>query len=184
MERNPHGKDQVLVPSDLTESFEPIVGQAVTLRPLKREDHDIEHAFVSGLSPDTRHNRLLGGAKRITREYIESLITIDYSRDMAIAATVMLEGHEALIGVARYVLVGADACEFAIVIADTWQGRGIGRRLMEKLAAVARGRGLKRIYGDVLSTNRPMLELCRKLGYALGSNPGDPTLTRVALGLA
>ena len=176
-------QDQVLSLEDLTDSFQPIVGQAVTLRALRREDHDIEHAFVSGLSPDTRHNRLLGGAKRITREYIESLITIDYARDMAIAAAVMLEGHETLIGVARYVLVDPERCEFAIVLADAWQGRGIGRRLMEKLASVARSRGLKTIYGDVLSTNRPMLELCRKLGYALGRHPGDPTLTRVTLAL-
>lgn len=184
MERDPDRKNQVLVPTGLTESFQPIVGQSVTLRPLRREDHDIEHAFVSGLSPDTRHNRLLGGAKRITREYIESLITVDYSRDMAIAATVMLDEREAIIGVARYVLVGTDACEFAIVLSDAWQGRGIGRRMLAKLASVARGRGLKTIYGDVLSTNRPMLELCRKLGYALGRNPDDPTVTRVTLALA
>lgn len=184
MERHPERQDQVLSLEELSESFEPITGQAVTLRALRREDHDIEHAFVSGLSADTRHNRLLGGAKRITREYIESLITIDYSRDMAIAAVVMLEGHESLIGVARYVLVAPDTCEFAIVIADTWQGRGIGRRLMEKLAAVARSRGLKTIYGDVLSTNRHMLEMCRALGYSLGRNPDDPTVTRVTLSLA
>lgn len=184
MEGNPHRKNRALKLEDLTESFEPIVGQAVTLRALRREDHDIEHAFVSGLSPDTRHNRLLGGAKRITREYIERLTTVDYSRDMAIAATVMLEGHESLIGVARYVLVGSEAGEFAIVIADAWQRRGIGRRLMERLAAVARSRGLGQIYGDVLSTNRPMLEMCRKLGYTLNRHPDDPTLTRVALALA
>jgi len=103
---------------------------------------------------------------------------------MAIAATVMLEGHETLIGVARYVLARPDACEFAIVIADRWQGRGIGRRLMEKLARIARGRGLREIYGEVLSTNRPMLEMCRKLGYTLGRNPGDQMLTRVTLKLA
>ena len=184
MVRNPARQDQILKLEDLTESFEPITGHAVTLRALRREDHDIEHAFVSGLSPDTRHNRLLGGAKRITREYIESLITVDYARDMAIAATVMLEGHETLIGVARYVLVPPDSCEFAIVIADSWQGRGIGRRLMEKLARVARDRGLKTIYGDVLSTNRPMLEMCRKLAYARGRHPDDPTLTRVTRELA
>jgi acetyltransferase len=182
--RNPARQDQILIPSDLTESFQPIIGHAVTLRTLRREDHDIEHAFVSGLSADTRHNRLLGGAKLITREYIDSLIDVDYARDMAIAATVMLEGHEALIGVARYVLARPDACEFAVVIADRWQGRGIGSRLMDKLARVARSRGLKEIYGEVLSTNRPMLEMCRKLGYTLGRNPDDPTLTRVTLKLA
>ena len=191
MERNPHRKDQVLVP-DLAESFEPIIGQSVTLRPLRRDDVDIEAAFVTGLSPESRHNRLLGGMIQVTREYVERLTTVDFARDMALAAALMLEGREVLIGVARYVLeakssAGLDAsghgCEFAIVIADAWQGRGIGRRMMEKLIAIARGRGLESIYGDVLSTNRPMLDFCRKLGFKLGRNPEDPTVTRVTLEL-
>jgi len=103
---------------------------------------------------------------------------------MALAATVMLEEREALIGVARYVLdAGGESCEFALVVADAWQGRGIGRRLMEKLIAVARERGLKRIYGEVLATNRAMLELARKLGFEIGRHPDDATVTRVALQL-
>jgi acetyltransferase len=171
-------------PDELTESFEPIVGQSVTLRTLRREDHDIELAFVSGLSPESRHNRLLGGAVRITREYIEKLITVDYARDMALAATTMLEGRETLIGVARYVLdADGRACEFALVIADAWQGRGIGRRMLARLIEVARGRGLQRIYGDVLSTNRPMLELTGRLGFTRDRHPDDATITRVRLGL-
>jgi acetyltransferase len=166
----------------LTESFEPVTGTSVTLRPLRPEDRDIEFAFVSGLSPDTRHNRLLGGAKAITREYIESLVSVDYSRDMALAATAMLDG-ETLIGVARYVLdKDNESAEFAIVVADSWHGRGIGSRLLRKLIDVARRRGVKRLYGDILGTNRPMLELARKLGFALARHE-DPTLTRASLAL-
>jgi acetyltransferase len=185
VERNPHRQDQVLIPADLTESFQPIIGQAVTLRTLRREDVDIEAAFLSGLSPESRHNRLLGGMIKITREYLERLTTIDYARDMAIAAALMLEDREVLIGVARYVLEpGGRACEFALVIADDWQRHGIGRRMMEKLIAVARSRGLEHIYGDVLSTNHDMLEFCRRLGFMLGRHADDPTITRVTLNLA
>jgi acetyltransferase len=154
------------------------------LRPLRSDDREIEHAFVSGLSAGTRHNRLLGGAVRITKEYIERLTTVDFSRDMALAAVLMLDGNEILIGVARYVLdADGRGCEFALVVADAWQGRGIGRRMMEKLIAVARGRGLARIHGDVLSTNQPMLEFCRRLGFALRAVPGDATVTRAMLEL-
>ncbi len=154
----------------------------MTLRPLRREDHAIEHAFVSGLSPETRHDRLLGGARAITSEYIESLVTVDYSRDMALAATAMLDG-ETLIGVARYVLdTNKESAEFAIVIADAWQGRGIGTRLLRKLIDVARRRGLKRLHGDILAINRPMLGLVGKLGFTLGRHE-DPTLTRASLDL-
>ena len=171
------------VPGELAESFQPVVGVAVTLRPLLREDIDIESAFVSGLSPQTRHNRLLGGAIAITREYLERLTSVDYSRDMALAAIVMLE-KEMLIGVARYVLdEDGERAEFAIVIADAWQGRGIGRRMLARLADIARQRGVRSLYGDILSINRPMLGLVQKLGYRLGRNPDDVTLTRATLSL-
>lgn len=101
---------------------------------------------------------------------------------MALAATTML-GGETLIGVARYVLDKNDqVAEFAIVIADSWQGRGIGSRLLRKLIDVARLRGVKRLYGDILGTNRPMLDFVRKLGFSLG-RPEDPTLTRAELEL-
>jgi len=149
---------------------------------LRPHDRDIEHAFVSGLSAETRSNRLLGGSKAITREYIESLVSVDFSRDMALAAATMLDG-ETLLGVARYVRDrSGDAAEFAIVIADAWQGRGIGRRLLAKLIEAARWRGVKRLYGDILATNRPMLELARKLGFELGRHE-DATITRALLNL-
>jgi acetyltransferase len=96
---------------------------------------------------------------------------------MALAATTML-GGETLIGVARYVLErNNEAAEFAIVVADAWHGRGIGSRLLAKLIDVARRRGVRRLYGDILAQNRPMLELARKLGFDLGRHE-DPTLTR------
>ena len=156
----------------------------MALRPLQREDIDIEAAFLTGLSPESRHNRLLGGMIQITRAYLEQLTSVDFSRDMALAAVLMLDGREILIGVARYVLeADGRACEFALVIADAWQGRGIGSRMMEKLIAVARSRGLARIYGEVLSTNRHMLNFCRKLGFVPARDRDDPTVTRVTLEL-
>jgi len=107
---------------------------------------------------------------------------VDFSRDMALAAATMLDG-ETLLGVARYVRDrSGDAAEFAIVIADAWQGRGIGRRLLAKLIEAAGRRGVKRLYGDILATNRPMLELARKLGFELGRHE-DATITRALLNL-
>jgi acetyltransferase len=172
------------VPVELAESFQPVIGAAVTLRPLRPEDIDIETAFVEALSVQSRSSRLLGGAVKVTREYIERLTQVDYERDMALAATVMFEGHETLIGVARYALEpDRRSCEFALVIADPWQGRGIGLRLLQKLVAVARARGVKTLYGDTLATNRGMLGLAKALGFALTRHPDEAYLTRVTLDL-
>ena len=172
------------VPEEFDESFQPVIGAPVTLRPLRPEDLDIETAFVEGLSAETRASRLLGGTISVTREYLERLTRVNYERDMALAATLMLEGRETLIGVARYALeADGESGEFALVIADAWQGRGIGKRMLKKLVAVAEHRGLRRIYGDTLSTNRPMLELAKSLGFELARHPEDSSVTRVTLEL-
>ena len=62
-------------------------------------------------------------------------------------------------------------------------GRGIGRRLLERLATIARARGLRQLYGEVLAINRPMLGLVERLGFVLSRNPDDPSLTRATLSL-
>jgi acetyltransferase len=176
-------------PEDLAESWQVIHGYSISIRPLRRTDLDIESAFVEGLSRETRYNRLLGGAINISRAYIEQLTTIDYSRDMAFAAIVMTENSEVLIGVARYVMNTGTAdfpapSEFAIVIADAWQGRGIGRHLLQKLIDVARGRGVPQLYGEILATNHAMLTMMRKLGFQMQRHPQDATIVRAALNLS
>lgn len=156
----------------------------MTIRPLRPDDLGIERDFVSGLSDETRYNRLLGGAIKVTDEYIRRLTHLDWTREVALAAITMLGDTETIIGVARYVIdESGEACEFAIVLADTWQGRGIGRRMLQKLVRVARLRGLKRMYGDILSTNHAMLGMARKLGFRIERHAGDPTLARATLEL-
>ena len=102
---------------------------------------------------------------------------------MALTAATMLGGGETLIGVARYVRDKQEqSAEFALVVADSWHGRGIGRRLLAKLIEAGPRRGLKRLHGEILATNRPMLELARKLGFELARHE-DPTITRALLDL-
>jgi acetyltransferase len=107
---------------------------------------------------------------------------VDFSRNMALAATAMLDS-ETLLGVAHYVRdKDGNAAEFAIVVADAWHGRGIGSRLLAKLIDAARRHGVKHLYGDILAMNRPMLALATKLGFKL-SRHEDPTLTRASITL-
>jgi acetyltransferase len=182
--RNPARPDPLLSAEDLVESFQPVIGQSVTLRPLQPADAAIEHRFVSGLSEGTRYNRLLGGAMKITDAYIRRLIEVDGVHEVALAAITMLEDAELIIGVGRYVVdAEGRGCEFALVVADAWQGRGIGRRMLEKLISVARARGLEVMYGDVLSTNVAMLTLARHLGFKAARHPDDATITRVTRSL-
>lgn len=168
----------------LVSGFQPITGAAISLRPLRADDRDIEEEFLRGLSAETRANRLLGGARKITPEYVARLTQVDYPRELALAAVTVLEGREKLLGVARYALEPDGGCEFAIVVADAWQGCGIGRRLLQQLIEAARAAGVTRITGLVLSTNAGMLRFARALGFTARREPDDATLTRVSLALA
>jgi RimJ/RimL family protein N-acetyltransferase len=70
------------------------------------------------------------------------------------------------IGVARYARDGASAAtaELAVAVADAWQGRGVGRLMVDRLTAHARAAGIATLRASVLAGNRPALALMRGLG--------------------
>jgi GNAT superfamily N-acetyltransferase len=86
---------------------------------------------------------------------------------------------------ARYVRGPAQpaTAEFALAVADDWQGRGLGRRLVAHLAREARRQGVQRLYGEVLAENRRMLALMREFGARLQAHPDGPLLVRAVLAL-
>lgn len=106
---------------------------------------------------------------------------------MALIAETVIYGRELQIGEARYIVAddGASA-EFAIAVADDWQGAGIGSRLLRALENAARGAGLARLTGDVLGENRKALDFMRQRGFIVQPNREDARLAQVhkALGPA
>jgi acetyltransferase len=171
-------------PADLATTLRLGDGTEVELRPIRPEDATLEKEFIAGLSGDTMRLRFLSGMRELTPSMLARLTQIDYDREMAFVATAGTRGHEREIGVCRYItLPDGESCEYAIVVADSWQGRGLGRRMMARLIEVARDRGLKTLFGDVLSSNAAMLKLCSELGFAIAAYPDDAQLRRVTLDL-
>jgi acetyltransferase len=171
-------------PAHLVASLPLGVGHSITVRPIRPEDIDLEIDFARKLSKETRYNRFLGGGVRLTPEMLEKFTRIDFSRDMALIATTTIEGAETAIGVTRYARLADDVtCEFAITVADAWQGCGIGRKLLAMLVDAARGHGMRRIIGDVLATNTPMLRLAHSQGFRIERHPEGAELRRVVLEL-
>ncbi len=157
---------------------------SITVRPIKPEDIDLETEFDQNLSQQSRYNRFLGGGVKPTPEWLEKLVRVDFSRDMALIATVTIEDRETQIGVVRYVrLKDGVSCEFALAVADTWQGCGVGRQLMQQLIECAGASGILRIEGDVFSSNRPMLGLASRLGFRILAHPDGAQLKRVSMQL-
>ena len=171
-------------PAHLVASWPLGVAHSITVRPIRPEDIDLETEFARKLSKETRYNRFLGGGVRLTPEMLEKFTRIDFSRDMALIATATIEGAETVVGVARYARLEDDiTCEFAITVADAWQGSGIGRKLLAMLVDCAPGHGLRKIIGDVLATNTPMLRLAHSQGFRIERHPEGAELRRVVLEL-
>lgn len=159
-------------------------GVAVTIRPIRASDLALERNFVNGLSPETAYQRLFT-PRSLTEAELKRFTDIDYARDMALIATIEVTGAERQIGVARYIRApdGRQA-EFAIVLSDDWQGRGLGGALLRDLLRVAKENGIERVEGAVLSENAPMIALAQKLGFTLRRDPRGANVTLLTLRLA
>ncbi|MDK9725512.1 MAG: bifunctional acetate--CoA ligase family protein/GNAT family N-acetyltransferase [Sterolibacteriaceae bacterium MAG5] len=173
-------------PSHKTTSYQTPDGRTVTIRPIKPEDADMEQEFVKRLSPETKYFRFMNTIRELSQAQLTRLTQIDYDREMAFVATVGSEesvGGEPLeVGVARYATnPDGESCEFAIVVADDWQGKGLARRLMGVIIDTARSRGLKYMNGDFLAENTRMLAFVQSLGFVLSPHPDDSGLKRGVL---
>lgn len=157
-----------------------VSGERLRLRPIRHDDGELEEAFVRGLSPETAYHRMLSGGVKVTPEWIRSLTHVDYRRHMALVVTTGAGGAERFVGVGRYVVDPATCrAEFALVIADAWQRKGLGRRLLDALLEHAREAGVHEMEGVVLATNKAMIELALGAGFTIAAEPDDATVVRI-----
>jgi acetyltransferase len=168
-------------PAHLSRSWTLASGESLSVRPIRHDDGELEQAFVCALSLESRYQRMLGGGTKVTPEWIDSMTHIDYDRHMAFAVIRAVDDVEQFVAVGRYVADPAtQSAEVALVVADAWQGRGLGRRLLETLLEHAAGAGLREAAGIVLATNVAMLRLVRSMGFKVSPEPGDATVRRIS----
>jgi acetyltransferase len=171
-------------PVDLLTTWAPTGRPPITLRPIRPEDADIEQEFVKDLSGNSRYFRFMNSVRELTPAMLARFTQIDYDREMAFVAVSEEAGRDVEIAVVRYVTnPDGRTCEFAIAVADAWQRKGLGRRMLELLIDVARSRGLEEMIGHVLSANQSMLALCAKLGFEISEHPEDMACKRARLAL-
>jgi acetyltransferase len=168
-------------PADLIGEFCLADGRRLTVRPIRPEDARMEQEFVRSLSDQSRYFRFMQMVHELTPQLLARFTQIDYDREMALIAVCECDQDEQLqVAVARYTVDPDEvSCEFALTVADDWQGLGIGHHLMIELMRIARRRGLERIHGEVLAANSHMLGLMQRLEFRINSTPDDPELKRV-----
>jgi acetyltransferase len=167
-------------PNDLVHRWQTAEGQDITIRPIRPEDAEIEQAFVRNLSRQAKYFRFMQGVRELTPEMLVRFTQLDYDRELALIALVREGDEEQEIAVARYAMnPDGESCEFAVVVADEWQGRGVGSEIMRHLMNAARDKGIKRINGEVLSENNNMLALMEFLGFESSVDPEDRSIVNV-----
>jgi acetyltransferase len=171
-------------PSGLSATVELPDGVTATIRPIRPEDAAIESAFVHGLSEQSKFLRFMFGLRDLTPMMLSRFTQIDYDRELALIAVIDTPEGEQQVGVARYTtLPDEETCEFAIVVGDAWQGKGLARRLFALLIEAARDRRLKTMMGVTLRENTRMIELSKSHGFAVRRDPEDPELVQMTLAL-
>jgi len=157
-----------------------IANTTVTVRPIVREDRELEANFVRHLSTGTRYKRFMVTLRELPEAKLTYLTEVDQIDHVALVAVAQRDSGAALLGVARYVVdTTRTNCEFAIAIDDAWQGSGLAGILMYALIDIARGRGLKTMEGLVLANNARMLKFTRQLGFRAARDPDEHEVVRV-----
>jgi acetyltransferase len=155
-------------------------GSKLTLRHIAPADAAIEQAFVHGLSRQSSYLRFHGTIKDLSKKDLEKYTNPDSRNAVALIVVHSGETGEEEIGVARYSIDPDGASgEFAIVVADAWQKRGIGTRLMNALIRHLKASGVKRISGSVLKSNAAMRKFAKQMDFAETDIPDDPSILLV-----
>jgi acetyltransferase len=145
-------------------------GKAFVVRPIRPEDEPgvVEfHARLSEATVRARYWTDLGLAERTAHERLTRICFVDYDREIALVAEVPARDGTAIAGVARLSRShAADEQELTLVVADAWQGRGIGRELLRSVIAVARAEGSAAVVARLSPENVPMRALLAEDGFA------------------
>ena len=170
-----------------------VAGGIYTVRPVHPDDAQMLQNLVQHLSPESRWFRYVSHFRELPASMLSRFTLIDYDREMALVAVVrerVLDATgvatevERIVGVSRYVTnPDQTSCEFSLVVADDFSGKGLGSRLMESIIDAARDKGLAEIEGLVLAENAEMLKLIKKLGFAVKRFVDDPSFRLVTLAL-
>jgi acetyltransferase len=171
-------------PAHLVTTWQLPDGTNMTIRPIRPEDAEMEQEFVRNLSERAKYFRFMQTIDELTPSMLARFTQIDYDREMALVALADRPEGEIELGVCRYVInPDGTSCEFAIVVSDEWQRRGIAHLLMGQLMEAARHRNLNVMEGDVLASNHEMLALASTMGFTITPDPQDAGLRRVRVRL-
>ena len=152
-------------------------GDHVKVRFVEPRDAEPLQNYFRALTTRSRYNRFLGATRELPPSVLDQFIHIGEADRFSVIATMLVDGHEIIVGEARYAFEDG-SIEFGLSIDDRWQGHGIGKALLKNLECRAASFGAISLFGDTLRSNEAMIGLARKSGYDFMPSPGDWKLVR------
>ena len=171
-------KDQILpeegvvYPEDLETVMTTSDGAELVVRPVRPTDEEMLSDMFYDLSDQTIINRFFSMLKSMPHRKLQTLCCIDYVSEMSLVAIAGVPSKQKIVGLGSYhVDLATQKAEIAFLVADAWQGKGIGTYLMQSLVKIARSRNLKGLTAEVLRDNVAMIALMHKSGIPPKSTP-------------
>ena len=172
-------------PTRYVQSWTAKDGKPVIFRPIRPEDEPLMIKFHETLSDHSVYLRYLHPmmlSDRVAHERLSRICFIDYDREIALVAEGddPQNGERCIMAVARLSKIhGTDDAEFTILVNDRFQGRGLGREMIQRLLQIARDENLQRVAATISADNSVMQELCQRLGFRLSPASADARVRAV-----
>jgi acetyltransferase len=143
-------------------------GRTVLLRPIRPEDEPLWLEMFQNFSEESIRYRFFQIIKDTPHETRVRYCNIDYDREIAIVPELTEEGRRKILGVVR-VSIEPDgkAGEIAFIVADPWQGLGLGTKLVDYAIEICKERGIETLYAIILPDNYRAMNLMKKMGFTL-----------------
>lgn len=159
-------KDPEAYPTELEGWYPGPEDRRLRIRPVRPEDGPLLRSGLAHLSPETTYRRFHGHLDKLTDDEVRYLTHVDYLHHLALMA--IDEGAERAVGVARYYRrEGSELAEAAIVVADEWQGKGLGGFLLKGLRDAAEARGVEGFEAWVQDDNAVVLGMLQRRGFTI-----------------
>lgn len=159
-------------------------GRELTLRAIEPGDVAAMQRCFTRLSPEDIRRRFLHAMSELPAPMAQRLCRIDPTLETAYVLMDESEHPAEMRGVGRiYVDEASDSAEFSVLVEQDWSRRGLGALLMQRLVDDCRRRQLAELWGYVLLENRPMLQLCKELGFVQRMMPDEPGTAQITLKL-
>jgi acetyltransferase len=151
-------------------------GRSVLLRPIKPEDEPLWEEMFQSFSEESIRYRFFQIIKDTPHETRIRYTNIDYDREIAIVPELTENGRRKILGVARVgIEPDSKAGEIAFIVADPWQGSGLGTKIVDYAIEIAKDMNVETLYAIMLSDNFRAINLMKKMGFTI-TYPQDGTV--------